>query len=567
MAQGPRLWKVVRACLTLCLVRHTVAMVPRLPLATDIPASIDIFSRDTSCGGDSGYQPCGQHLPSDWCCSTSSICIPLNNTETNTVICCPKSDDGRCTTLQPISCDISKQNASINPHSQLFAQDLSRKLETCGQDTCCPLGYSCNGNSCVMNDETKQSPRRKAPTTQASSAPSASSTSPELSTSTTPSAVSATPSFAIPDTPSTSKPTPQSSSDYPARAVLAGLFPGIILGALLCALIFFFLRRRSARKLADTSDQESFVDAGPGPGPGPPPPPKPPMRQHNTRSHRFQRRTISDPIYNPQMSNRTHFLKQPRGSDETSNSSAGKMLQPVTPQRNRWYNSPKLPMGTWTPTVVPTLATPSPQRHRENKVALQELTPTPAGRLNPQPHAPGLAVTTPSIGSVRDFLRPVEDSVHSLKSFHKRTQSDRQANPDPPPRPSPNPARNNSNKSATTIASRSTSGKNVSRRLTAASGETINFLLAPSSSSPTVPLGLGSDIKYHEEGRPPSKISEEGPSATLASPWMYPHMSVPESPIGPDRDKENEQRMTTFTTLMLDAGYVHGSPRKAVSRT
>ncbi|KAF2098648.1 hypothetical protein NA57DRAFT_56301 [Rhizodiscina lignyota] len=591
MGRRPRLWKVAHACLTLCLLRYTSAIAVRPSLAYE--TSIHLFARDTTCGGDSNYRTCGGDLPSNWCCSTGSTCIPLNNTGTEAVICCPQSDSGKCTTIQPISCDISKQNASVNPHSELFTQDLSQKLGTCGQGTCCPLGYSCKDDTCVMDEETKQSPGAKAPAESSQSLP-PSTVSPPLSTSSTPSAVSSTPSSLISDTtPPNATPTPQNTSDYPARAVLAGLFPGIILGALLGAAIFFYVRHRSNKRLEASernSQRSSFGDRG-FQQQRPRPPPPPPVQQRDTHVHWYSRysnhlhpqqygRNISDPIFYAQTPNRTDFLKQSRGSDHTSSSdSANKTLGPVTPEQNqRWYRrsprlSPRLPMGTWSSTVtVPTLSTPNPQKHRENRAALNELTPTPQGRgvLNPAPYAPGLAITTPSSNPVRDFLRPISPSMQSIKSFHARTKSAERA---AIANGSPQPARNASGKSTTTtIASRSTSGRNLSRRETATSGETINFLLAPSAMS-TVPLRLGNEVRFQDDGpppRPPSKISEEGPSATLAAPWIEPAFSIPGSPIDRGGDRETLQRperMTRFTTLMLDAGFAHGSPGKAIART
>ena len=418
-----------------------------------------------------------------------------------------------------------------------------------------------------MDDETKQSPAAKAPS-------SASTASPDLPTSTTPSAVSATPSYAIPDsTPANATPTPPQPSDYPARAVLAGLFPGIILGALLCATIFFFLRRRSSQRLAE-SERDSWFDIGPRNR-------QSQMRQQNRKAQSPQKqgRNISDPIYNAQTSNRTDFLKHNPSSDDTSSDGNGKTHPPVTPERNqRWYRSPRLGMGTWSSTLtVPTLSTPTPQKHRENKLAAQDTTPTPQGRglLHPPFRTPGLAVTssTPSNSSVRDFLRPLSPALPpSIKSLHTRTRSQEKASPEIMTTPN----RNNSNKTVTTIASRSTSGKNLSRRGTAASGETINFLLAPSAMSAVLPLAAGNEeylTHAQANGRPPDRTPEAGPSASLGTAWSTPSFSLRRSPSTaasprpPDSGRQRDDRLTTFTTLMRDAGYSHGSPGTAVTRT
>ena len=44
--------------------------------------------------------------------------------------------------IQAITCDITKQNATLYPEDQVHTIDLSATLPTCGSE-CCPLGYDC----------------------------------------------------------------------------------------------------------------------------------------------------------------------------------------------------------------------------------------------------------------------------------------------------------------------------------------------------------------------------------------------------------------------------------------
>ncbi|ORY71576.1 uncharacterized protein BCR38DRAFT_404646 [Pseudomassariella vexata] len=105
-----------------------------------------------SCAVD-GYSPCSSSLPADFCCPSSTTCVSVaSNT---TAICCPKSQI--CDEIQPITCDIDKQNVTAFPESPLHTTNLEESLPTCGKGNCCPFGYRCNssGNCEIVKKPTK----------------------------------------------------------------------------------------------------------------------------------------------------------------------------------------------------------------------------------------------------------------------------------------------------------------------------------------------------------------------------------------------------------------------------
>ncbi|KAK0618124.1 hypothetical protein B0T17DRAFT_618753 [Bombardia bombarda] len=111
-----------------------------------IPAS-EIFTRQSSCPAK--YNQCSDtSLPSSYCCPSSQKCLALaGNT---TLICCPSGSD--CSRIRPVSCDISQQNVAENPDAVIKTTALDVPLPGCGDNTCCPFGYSCTADKkCSMN--------------------------------------------------------------------------------------------------------------------------------------------------------------------------------------------------------------------------------------------------------------------------------------------------------------------------------------------------------------------------------------------------------------------------------
>ncbi|CAK7229409.1 hypothetical protein SBRCBS47491_007237 [Sporothrix bragantina] len=135
-----------------------------------IPANgFSLLERATADAGCvSGFSQCsGFNLPSDFCCSSGSSCNVLaGNT---TVLCCPDGVD--CSTLNPITCDLAQQDASIHPQAPIKTTALNGVLTKCGTNTCCPFGYNCNGNNlCILESNQNAVPLQNVPATTATKA-------------------------------------------------------------------------------------------------------------------------------------------------------------------------------------------------------------------------------------------------------------------------------------------------------------------------------------------------------------------------------------------------------------
>lgn len=106
-------------------------------------------SSDNTCPTD--YTQCGSGLPSGFCCASGSSCLSLAGA--TTVLCCPSGED--CAQIEPITCNISVQNATAYPTLAVHTTNLTGQLPTCGSG-CCPFGYTCSssgGNVCVRTKE------------------------------------------------------------------------------------------------------------------------------------------------------------------------------------------------------------------------------------------------------------------------------------------------------------------------------------------------------------------------------------------------------------------------------
>ncbi len=199
-------------------------------LAFSTPAH-ELFERQSSC--HSGYTQCSG-VPSGFCCPPTSTCLVLaNNT---TLLCCPSNED--CSIIAPVNCEIQQQNVTSHSDAILLTTNLTATLPSCGSGTCCPLGYSCTGSACQINANQGSSPSHTSSITGTSTPTVVSIFS---STSATPTAPAVT----------TSPSTVQAECNvFPAGAILAGFFPGMVAGALLaCAgfCLFGAYRRKQAR--------------------------------------------------------------------------------------------------------------------------------------------------------------------------------------------------------------------------------------------------------------------------------------------------------------------------------
>ena len=202
---------------------------------------------DTKCGEPS-FTPCDNpKLPDNFCCPAQTTCISLDNDRS--MLCCPAGSD--CQFIEPITCDITLQNATEHPRNPVHNTDLTRNLPKCGS-LCCPQGFSCVDGQCSLAKDDKKpgsSPSAKPTGTSPRSAPSTSKVT--LSTPGSAPATATSTSTGLPDaaqSPSTDGPVPSDSSNgFPAKAVIAGFFPGLLLGGLIVLAIFLCMARRKKK--------------------------------------------------------------------------------------------------------------------------------------------------------------------------------------------------------------------------------------------------------------------------------------------------------------------------------
>ncbi|KAJ5959939.1 uncharacterized protein N7479_007089 [Penicillium vulpinum] len=274
-------------------------------------SSFDLFSRSSdTC--PSSYTRCGT-TPNDFCCPSDSTCISLDQGSSS--ICCPAGED--CNYISPITCDIQQQNVTLYPESVIKTSRLDDSLPKCG-DACCPFGYTCQNNTCSLNQKTSVTATKSvsssstntattsvfsSPTKTATATASVSISSTNTASSSTAATSSATPKATITPVPS---PTPENSVNstacteisnacpsFPPGAIAAGFFPGAILGAVAALLISLCFRR--ARKEKDECD---IQEGKSGPN-------------WSQRSLSGSRLCISNPIPQDDTSYRTDFLRSP----------------------------------------------------------------------------------------------------------------------------------------------------------------------------------------------------------------------------------------------------------------
>ncbi|KAL8826533.1 MAG: hypothetical protein Q9191_003737 [Dirinaria sp. TL-2023a] len=291
--------------MAMCLLSSTVPSFTSIATALNTANDFDLFSRATC--STSGYSPCNKAgLPSNFCCPSDETCIPFNNNKS--IVCCPAGQE--CKTFNPISCDISKQNATLSPESQLHSVDLSGSLAKCGSN-CCPNGYSCQNNLCVMQTSSVTS---KAPSTT----PKSSSATKPSTTTPTHSATSTTSTSTSPKNTATSVQQQNGTAfaahcnQFPASAVLVGFFPGIILGALLTIATICLFGRRKANSVKSSN---SSVFSSPA-------------------------ATVSDPIYQESNAYRSDFLR--RGQPNMDGAATNAAPRRTSKVRSLFSRSPPL---------------------------------------------------------------------------------------------------------------------------------------------------------------------------------------------------------------------------------
>ncbi|KAL4900006.1 hypothetical protein BDW74DRAFT_183146 [Aspergillus multicolor] len=385
--------------------------------------------RASTCSGTS--QKCsGNGLPDNFCCPSSSTCISLNSG--SSVICCPEGQ--ACAYIQPITCDVAKQNASLHPNNVIKTTRLDDDLPTCG-NACCPFGYSCHGSFCAMDDTASSSTSvtsTRSTTTSASVATSESSTesstkslseaTPEptessmasltesstqsaLESSTTAGATTGS-TLTIADdlsavteesNPSTAVPSPtlsqystasgnnlsaaqadSSCPGFPTNAVLAGFFPGAVFGAVAALLVTICIRRQRRNNL----------------------PPGEKVAQNTFRKSTGTLIGISDPIPSDESSFRTDFLLG-RNSKRSSDDSRSVLSRSRSRVKSLFSASPKaqhapavpdddIPAMPPVPTILSLPVTPPRQRQPSRQPSTESIRVyTP----------PGVFTNTPTLNS------------------------------------------------------------------------------------------------------------------------------------------------------------------------
>ncbi|KAI6712152.1 hypothetical protein JHW43_005283 [Diplocarpon mali] len=247
------------------------ALLAAVCLATSITArsAEEPAERQSTCPGTAQSRCSQSGLPENFCCPSNSSCIALaGNT---TVLCCPGGATD-CSTIRPITCDMSSQNATLYPDNALKTTALDVPLTPCA-GKCCPFGYGCDDRGdCVMAAD-----QRAVPGSSAAS----SSSSPSPSTSAASASSSASASTATPIITAATQ-----CSSYPAPGVVVGLFSGLVAGSALTLALICLLgaQRRQKSRQAGSSGSSLGNISDPQPSrdmrsdflrrlPPPPPPP------------------------------------------------------------------------------------------------------------------------------------------------------------------------------------------------------------------------------------------------------------------------------------------------------
>ena len=218
-----------------------------------------VFARDDVCGGVKGLSRCAQAgLPDNFCCGEDTNCMSLAGD--TTVLCCPKGSS--CDSINPIVCDLTLQDASKNPSAAIKTTVLGGKLDTCGGG-CCPFGYSCVDDSCLIDDDQSKKPAgapKDAPTSSATGKPKTSTPSPTSTSDATSALGKPTETEADGDVVTKPPPTEEPHSDgFPTAAVVGGVVGSVAGVIALTALIMVFRHRR---KQADKKRHDSTSSFG-----------------------------------------------------------------------------------------------------------------------------------------------------------------------------------------------------------------------------------------------------------------------------------------------------------------
>ncbi|KPM41765.1 hypothetical protein AK830_g4778 [Neonectria ditissima] len=273
-----------------------------------MPAS-RLFARADTCNAD--QVTCPSILPSNFCCGENSTCKALAGG--TTAVCCPEGSD--CIKIQPITCDVREQDVDNRPNAPIKTTVFNVELETCGDGTCCPFGYTCNNDKeCLMDDDQSEAP--KGPETSASTTaePSATSTTDPSSTD----AISTTdaPSSTVVPVKSTDSSEPDNSGPA-TTSIIGGVVGACLLLLVIAIVVFLYIRRRNKRD--GSASEKSAYSWGHSRAPS------------STGSFG---NIISEPIAQPNSYRTDFILKSP------SRSSGSSTLIYNSPNATRIHNTP-----------------------------------------------------------------------------------------------------------------------------------------------------------------------------------------------------------------------------------
>lgn len=284
------------------------------------------------CGGDTSLFQCGAPFPSDFCCPTSTQCLRMDSSAI-AVLCCPAGLD--CKFISPINCDEQAQNATMFPGNQLHS-DPTIPLDKCG-DACCPSGATCYEGVCavsILAATQSNTPTSTLAASPQTSIPSTRASAEDVTSTTLVPAASSQSSNAFEGVAVPGGLSDSSRDSFSGKSFVAGLFPGIVLGACMVALLMWCLDRRRRHGLSrhsnDYPDQKHFSTADQ-------------LTSLSTDSHRTlptHTRSISEPISDPRNGHRTDFVRgtpsPPRDLDPLNHNAGNYIVTasgPATPAR------------------------------------------------------------------------------------------------------------------------------------------------------------------------------------------------------------------------------------------
>ncbi|KAH8179994.1 hypothetical protein LIA77_01513 [Sarocladium implicatum] len=284
------------------------------PFTTLAIPTTSLFSRQSSSDTCPSSQSACPDLPSGLCCPSGTDCIPLAGK--TTVLCCAEGTN--CDRINPITCNIEQQDPDKNPRAPIKTSVFDVELETCGDGTCCPFGFSCHeGKQCRMNDDQEEEPGKKkdedgdVTSTSASAEPTGTGVDVPSSTGTEEAEETATnsPSDGSESDNQNEEDGDGGSSGPDTTTIIGGVVGGIAALLAVAIILFVCARRRANRK--PSSSSSSFASNAPANNSNNtsnPPSSRPSQHARNfSNSSGTRGNIISEPIMQ-QNSYRTDFM-------------------------------------------------------------------------------------------------------------------------------------------------------------------------------------------------------------------------------------------------------------------